>query len=155
NVFFRDSIFHGITTFTNVRFGGEVQFTNVRFGDEARFDGARFASAAWFQGTQFRRAAYFGGAHFDGVVADFSFAHFEGAAEFRATDLAHPPTLDNTSIAYTASGTVGFWRRMLWCAATDQDAARYRRLKQLASEAKDHERELKMFALELRAKRFH
>lgn len=41
-----------------------------------------------------------------------------------------------------------------YCSISD-GYARYRRLKQLAAEAHDHEMELRMFALETKAKRFH
>lgn len=62
---------------------------------------------------------------------------------------------DNRQIDYQTKRNAPVLERVLQCAADEQDAGKYRRLKQLAAETKDHESELEFFCLELKAKRFY
>jgi hypothetical protein len=58
-------------------------------------------------------------------------------------------------VEYAPNSRVSFWERWAGRAAGKGDAPKFRRRKELANEAKDHERELDFLAKELKAKRFH
>jgi hypothetical protein len=136
------------------------------FHQNARFSAAVFSGRAWFYDATFVRGAWFNRARFDGD-ARFTRAKFEGAAEefsdasfriapdFRGARYVVPPTLQRAVVGYATDKAGTAWQRLLGRAIDNSQAPSYRRLKQLASEAKDHEREQEFFALEMRAKRFY
>jgi uncharacterized protein YjbI with pentapeptide repeats len=135
--------FEGYANFQRVHFERRARLTNSRFKGETIFDFARFSDAD-FNGTDFQ-------SH----LVRFREAHFGNLPDFRASKFAVPPNLEGVDIAYVTRDRAPSWRRWLGRAREEGDAPKFRRLKELAHEAKNHEKELKFFADELKAKRFY
>jgi uncharacterized protein YjbI with pentapeptide repeats len=135
--------FQGYANFQRVHFEGRVRLTNSRFKGETIFDFARFNDAD------------FTGADFQSHLVRFREAHFGNVPDFRASKFAVPPNLEGVDIAYVTSDPAPSWQHWMGRARDQADAPKFRRLKELAHEAKNHERELKFFADELKAKRFY
>ena len=134
----------GATIFTQAEFsGGNTCFISTEFGgEEADFGGAKFSGGrVEFNGAVFSGAANFEGGIFDSPV-DLEGARFKQVPDFRRTILAAHFTLHDVTVdlRHDAPGI---------------DADRYRRLKQLAVESRDHKSEQYFFARELMAMRGH
>ena len=166
DAWFTHAVFSGQAWFENVMFRNDFEATDAVFESSARFAGAEFsgracfhdatfAHGAWFNATTFWKDARFTRTKFDGGAEEFSDASFVMAPDFRASRFQVPPTFQRSVIGYATNVASSRWRRILDCAVDNSQAPSYRRLKQFASEAKDHERELQFFALEMRAKRFY
>lgn len=163
-VSFRAAKFHGDANFGSARFKVSACFDHAEFLGFANFHGARFEQL-FLWGAEFSREAnfehawfnhsQFTGAAFKHALTRFTDASFDHVPDFRATTFAAPPLFQRVHIPYTPDDEANFWRRKMSGAANEDDAVRFRRLKQLAADWKDHERELDFFAKELRAKRFH
>jgi hypothetical protein len=172
---FSNAVFHADAQMDRVKFIGDANLDKVKFKKSANFDhsvfckfadftggcfqdlsmwGAEFEGEANFAGARFTRAA-FTGVSFKHVLTRFTGAAFAHVPSFWATTFATPPLFEGVKIPYVSDPAVNLWRRRMSCAASADDAARFRRLKHLASDWKDHERELEYFGKELRAKRFH
>lgn len=178
-VSFREAEFSGgHANFYETEFNGaHVEFYDAKFsGGEARFYGAKFRGG----NAYFRLAQFSGGnANFNytwfSKQADFSFAKFEHKCsfegtvfngpvglegsrfkrvpDFRRTTLPTHFTFHDMKVAYvTLAGKLNKWRGK---AKNSSDADKFRRLKELAVQARDHEREQDFFAKELKAKRFY
>lgn len=165
NSWFDNAKFKGAAKFEGARFGDNVRFLRATFGGNARFDGATFDGTAKFDGATFESAAKFSGATFVGE-ADFRSAVFGGPVyldgagftsvpELRFTKIATHFTLHGVRVEYAKSDERAMWLGLSWSKAYPDDVDRYRRLKELAMAAKDHEREQAFFALELKAKRHY
>jgi len=148
--FYSDAIFGG------VMFAGGVRFQNAEFEGEAGFRDASFFGKAWFndsrfagEGPDFHSVEFGGPMYLDGAV-------FEYVPEFRYTKITNHFTLHRVEVKYHDSDQRAKWLGLSWAKAADgDDVDRYRRLKELANVAKDHEREQYFFALELKAKRHY
>jgi hypothetical protein len=163
---FTDAAFFGQAWFLEGVFSDDVELSEVNFSSDARFSGTKFLGIAWFYDTTFSRGALFTGAmfasdvrfgraKFAGGTDEFSDVRFGRVPDFRTSRFEVSPHFRGSTIAYTSSDTASLLRRLLKCAADETHADAYRRLKQFAAEAKDHDRELFFFGLELRAKRFY
>lgn len=166
DAWFTHAEFEGQAWFIDAYFLGSFEATDAIFNSDARFVGTRFRERAWFHDTvfcrgvwfshaKFERDARFVRARFNGGVEEFSDTHFAMAPDFRVAHFKVPLGLQRATISYAADASANLWQRWLKRAADDTQAGAYRRLKQLAAEAKDHERELRYFSWELRAKRFY
>jgi len=147
--------------------GGKAYFNGAKFsGGDANFSGAAFSGGdADFREVEFSGGpAYFWKAIFSGGCADFAGgkfdfpvylkgARFTQVPDFRHTKLAAHFTLHDVRISFWDDADRKF--SFLKQAKKPDDADKLRRLKELAFNAKDHEREQYFFASELRAKRFH
>jgi hypothetical protein len=172
---FSRAVFHADAKMDRVKFFEDAKFDKVNFKESANFDhaifckfadfdcarfqelsmwGAEFEGEVNFANVRFTRAA-FTGVSFKHVLTRFTDATFAHVPSFWAATFATPPLFERVSIPYVPDHRANFWRRSMSCAAGADDAARFRRLKQLASDWKDHERELEFFSKELRAKRFY
>lgn len=134
----------GATIFAQAEFsGGNTCFMSTEFGgEEADFGGAKFSGGrVEFNGAVFSGAARFEGGTFDSPV-DLEGARFKQVPDFRRTILTAHFTLHDVTVepGHDVSGV---------------DADRYRRLKQLAVESRDHKSELYFFSRELMAMRGH
>lgn len=100
-------------------------------------------------------ATEFGGMTAQTAETSFEGAKFSQVPDFRFTTFGAPPNLHalevDFGISYSARGIEGWLGR----AGGLTDVAAIRWLKKIAADAKDHESELRFFALELKAKRFH
>ncbi|MCR4377717.1 MAG: pentapeptide repeat-containing protein [Rhodospirillales bacterium] len=155
NTFFANAKFDGNTFFANAKFGGDVRFWHATFGGDARFIDVTFTKTAGFIKTQFDGKADFSSAVFGGPVY-LDGAVFKFVPELRFTKIATHFTLHGARMAYANSDQRAMWLGLSWAkAAHPDDVDRYRRLKELAMAAKDHEREQDFFAQELKAKRHY
>lgn len=167
---FRDAQFNGgDSLFVNAQFsGGRAWFYRAQFsggsawfrdsefsGGPADFHAAVFAQEADFLRAMFQDEALFETTDFKGAV-DLNGARFFRVPDFRLTKLAAHFTLHGVKVDYCEDEARTRWLGGLWARAkNDDDADKYRRLKELAIAAKDHDREQKFFASELKAKRFY
>ena len=167
---FADAQFSGgHTWFAKAKFsGGTVMFDGAKFtGGNASFEEAEFSGGdVRFLGTVFSKEAMFSEAKFK-HVATFAMADFGSAVylngtvfsrvpDFRFTKLAAHFTLHGVQIQYRDGRERASWLGLTWAkAGHDSDADKFRRLKELAITAKDHDREQAFFAGELKAKRFY
>ena len=162
---FRTAKFHGDANFNDAKFKASACFDHARFHEFANFgsatfekeflvNGATFSSEVHFNDATFNHSE-FTGAQFDYSLTRMTDAKFKHVPDFRAASFETPPLFQRVDIKYTLAPSASGWQRWMSRAAGADDAVRFRRLKELAAEWRDHERELKYFANELRAKRFH
>lgn len=159
----------GNAVFESAKFsGGDVDFSKAEFsGGDANFINSEFNSGNTnFQNATFHRRALFEGADFRHEV-DFSVVSFKSAVTFKDAKFDRIPDFrySDIKVHFSMHGMeVGFApmkanKRYLfldWKMAANRDHAdKFRRLKELASNCKDHEREQNFFAKELMAKRFY
>jgi hypothetical protein len=172
--------FHGATfsedaVFDKAVFSQSADFPSAKFKDSASFDDAEFLARAnflqtLFRGrTSFRNVTFKGPAEFSAAQARAAFglsgAHFAQVPSFHDASFREPPSLDNMTIAdplslFPSQGGNGrsdprpAFLRMMRACGDPECAARYRRLRKLAAETRDYEREREFFAQELRCRRF-
>ena len=127
------AIFKSHTDFRSATFNRKCTLTNATCAGETDFTGARFGDAV-FRGVQFEHP-----------LVTFQSARFERVPDFRSSSFRTPPILFDVIVDPPTTEQP----------AEAPDADKYRSLKLLASEAKDHQGELRFFADELRAKRGH
>jgi predicted RNase H-like HicB family nuclease/uncharacterized protein YjbI with pentapeptide repeats len=165
-VWFDKAKFDQGAEFQDAAFTYQARFHEANFNDHAFFNGAKFFSMAGFlrasfsRDAQFQHASFYGltrfdGARFGGSRLMLESTSFASVPDFRYCSFQAPPILGATRISYALDSKASRNERCFAKAADGRDASRYRRLKQLAADAKDHESELRFFADELRAKRFY
>jgi hypothetical protein len=163
--FFDRAIFSGYATFSKSTFNASSSYVDVTFSSNSSFIQTKFGPGVGFQGVVFTGTVLFNnstmgvgctfyGARFLGSLSSFEFTRFENVPDFRSTTFVVPPSFHRTVIVDDWSKFPTIGKRQRPSRALSQDAAKYRRLQQLAAEAKDRELELSFFARELRAKRF-
>lgn len=161
--------------FDDARFGGTVNFSKARFADDIGFRRTQFAGAARFTETRFRGPAFFVNAHFgddaafQSIRSEVAFvlsgARFCVVPSFHEATFHQPPRLDYMDInepllrwrRWTENGPADprpFLLRWMPVARDQHVSARYRQLRRMAADARDHEREHEFFAQEVRASRF-
>ena len=150
NANFSEATFEVDAGFGWATFAGYAEFGGATFEREAGFDEATFEGKAGFGDVTFEgdarfyRATFEGDSRFDGATfagsVDLNGSRFETVPDFRATNFEKHLTLHGIEVDF---------RRP----ADPADADRYRRLKDFAVAARDHEREQMFFAYELMAKR--
>jgi len=135
--------------------GGSVNFSWADFyGGDTLFDSARFsAGEVGFYGAEFSGGAVsFADAVF-GYSLDLESTYFSEVPDFRRTKLTAHLTVQGVHVDFQSksAGPHGVFSM----AVDEFDADKYRRLKELAVLARDHEGEQEFFAKELKAKRFY
>ncbi|CAN0499280.1 unnamed protein product, partial [Discosporangium mesarthrocarpum] len=144
----------GSAAFDYVKFsGGDAYFVDAHFtGGGASFFNAQFDNVSSFFEAKFRKYSYFTGAAFKGPISLID-SHFAVVPDFRQTAFTMHFTCDGIKVAYIVDEERewGLFRK----AYSSTDADKFRRLKELAVQARDHEREQDFFAKELKAKRFY
>lgn len=128
---------------------GPISFRGFNFPGEVNFQNATFGAGTSFSDTVFVGMADFTGAHFKSAL-DLNSTRFMQVPDLRFTKIDHHVSLANVQVEFAAK-KVKFRKQ----AADPEDADRYRRLKELAVQARDHEQEQNFFADELRAARWH
>lgn len=174
---FEDFVFPGNAIFEDCTFG-VMSFSGAEFrGGDARFSSAGFMEGVWFSGAifsggwaEFNDCLFSGTANFDG--SEFhAFSSFEGsdfrgafqldgaefnlAPELRYTQISRHFTLHGVSVDFATSKEGDGWFGWFQKASDIDDSDRFRRLKELAKKAENHESEQDFFAKELKAKRFY
>lgn len=172
---FLGSSFDGDTSFEKAVFSQSADFPSAKFKQNVSFADASFLTSANFLQAVFRGRGSFqnvsfnGPAVFSAVQSRIAFvlagARFAQVPSFHDASFREPPRLDNMTIADplslfpVASGEAKsdprprLFRGIKACGDPDY-TARYRRLRKLASDAQDHQREKAFFAQELRCRRF-
>jgi hypothetical protein len=166
--------FDGEVDFGGAAFAGPADFSQSQFKGHSSFTQAVFRDGAVFYQTVFKARASFRNAEFGGPAAfealqsraSFGLAgsRFAQVPSFQEASFAQAPNLDYMVIDEPFRIFPGreegardprpwLLRGMKACGRSDI-SARYRRLRQFASDNKDHEREREFFAQELRARRF-
>lgn len=175
NTYFSKATFQKVATFHEVEFSGDVWLRDTTFEGLADFDGITVEGDLTFRRARLKRGFYLSNAKLDGRVhlftsdfagdcrfvasrfnggrTSFDDSTFGAVPDLRSTIFGVPPSFQRVKIGYARAKTIG--GRFIGLAADRKDAAKYRRLKQLAFEAKDHDRELGFFIMEQRAKRGH
>jgi len=126
-------------------------FKGATFKNGLFLNNSKFCGETIFNRVTFNRANFYG-VNFKHPLTKFLNSRFERSPDFRASIFAAPPYFQGAKFCYANRSGLA---RLIAQAADKGDAAKYRRLKQMASDAKDHEGELRFFAMELRAKRVH
>ena len=160
----------GYVNFSQAQFGaGDVSFRDVQFGEGAiLFDGSIFESGT----LSFKHANFPGPMYFKNVVAGLEGGEeypvtFEGSVfkspltldssrfntvpDFRHTRIEQDITMEGTEVTYTSARVYRYFK----AATSPDDTSRYRKLRELAIDAKDHDREHTFFAFEQRSKFHH
>jgi len=142
--------------FDGTTFGGEgALFNEVEFSRDASFKATGFSKAALFVGAKFHGSANFSESVY-GDAVNFESASFHSVPDFRRTKLSAHFTLHDMKVGYRENKKCARWLGLSWAKAEyASDVDKYRRLKELAITAKDHDREQDFFAGELKAKRFY
>ncbi|WP_028796127.1 pentapeptide repeat-containing protein [Thalassobaculum salexigens] len=167
---FRIANFFDNASFGLAQFSGDAIFGGTTFMTDASFREATFTADADFGAAKFLAEAYFIKATMKSIwrmsqarivgTLDAQTADINGHALFAEIDFQIPPDLTSTSFSQPPSFLGSTFRYpcsiRVWgkCDIPDGEA-RFRRLKQLAADTHDHELELRLFALETKAKRFH
>ncbi len=151
NAYFNEVQFSGDTKFRKARFNGDAYFSEAQYSRFAYFDNAQFSGNAYFSEAQFCENASFNDAQFSGEV-DFvnsniktliiEKCYFETVPDFRYGIFESTPHLSNADIPDKGN-------------ADESNAQKYRKLKELAIAAHDHQKKLEFFGYEVKAKRGH
>lgn len=136
--------FHSYANFESSEFDHCLDLTHSHFKGETVFDGVSFKDDALFTGLNVTHH-----------LIRFRKACFCKVPDFRASKFAVPPNMEGMNVEYVNFTRAPIWHLWAGRALGGEDAARFRRLKELAGDARNHERELDFFAKELRAKRFY
>ncbi len=160
---FGAATFEAAAGFDKATFAGDAWFAAATFEGDAHFGAATFEAGAGFDKATFEGNAGFDGATFKGY-ARFAAATFEGNAGFSGGTFTGPVLLGKSQFRIvpdfrrsefnkhvTLHGMEVDFRRP----TEPTDADMYRRLKEIAVNARDHDREQMIFAYELMAKRGH
>lgn len=147
---------------------GSKMFESSKFGDTS-FDQTDMGGGV----VSFKHSSWKGGCIFSPASADklikidFSSVSIDGELSFgdfetqcvidlRHTKLARPIDLDRANIKFTSTKADRKWWRFNYEIAKDkEDSTRYRRLKKLAKDADDLDRQLEFFANEMRSSYGH
>lgn len=170
DAYFDEAIFLFDTDFSSVKFSLFAVFYNTTFRGDVDFSGAEFSDYADFREAVFLSEAYFNSAEIKSVwilnrariVGSFfaRSANVYGHTYLTDSSFFTPPDLISTTFSQPPSllGSTFLFpcvNRFIGSCSIPDGEARFRRLKQLAVDTHDHELELRLFAHETKAKRFH
>ncbi|MDF2368006.1 pentapeptide repeat-containing protein [Sneathiella sp.] len=144
----------GDVFFRHVSFsGGNVYFSRSIFSKgNVSFHATVFSKITSFASTKLKYKSDFTAVVFEGPI-DLDSSYFAQVPDFRRSKLSAHFTLHDMKVDYSTR-TKKVWG-VFSKAATDSDADKFRRLKELAVQSRDHEREQDFFAKELKAKRYY
>jgi hypothetical protein len=172
---FIEATFLGITLFNEATFSEKTYFNIVEYLSDEKLTGrpVRFANVVSFVNTLFHDRITFADAEFESAAIfrvkklafgiDLEDTTFARAPDFRDVELKEPPAFDNMAIAHplsphhaeTAPPSRDHWLTSRMGYAIDRDEhARYRKLRKMAAEAKDTEKEILFNAHEIASRRF-
>jgi uncharacterized protein YjbI with pentapeptide repeats len=143
------TVFDSYANFRCAVFQSRLVLTNATFKGETRFDRASINDG------------FFNSISVTHHILTFRKATFSKVPDFRASQFLAPPNMEGADVHYHVANFTNESRplraiyRLGERAGRAEDAAKFRRLKELSNSAKDHERELDFFAKELKAKRFY
>lgn len=177
---FRECEFRNYADFSRIAFLDTVNFEKSEFFSTSDFRITDFSLIANFRNSKFHRTLNLSDscikseADFEGIIADWkvyfdnitahgnfsaSGSRFNGLVSISNSIFYYPPNFLSTDFSQTPIFLSSFFNYPTrgWLGRCEQEdgEARFRRLKQLAAGAHDHELELSLFASELKAKRFH
>lgn len=161
---FEAVVFSQTVDFPFARFKGRVSFAGSEFAGRANFLQTTFGGR-----TNFRNATFKGAVEFSAMQSRAPFvmsaSHFVRVPDFHDASFKEPPSLDHMTIGDPVSiflrrtdDNISEPRPRLFRAfgtcGNPEYAARYRRLRKLATETQDYDQEREFFAQELRCRRF-
>lgn len=171
--FISAKFFNDITFFSRTNFSGSITaFRRTLFSGDCTFRGAHFDNGnVTIIDAEFHRHSNFSGASFN-FPLNIEGAVFKQVPDFRRTKLAAHFTFHNVSVEFPSVlipdktnnfGEINDVQKQKGAKNIEEEdntnkepvSDKYRRLKDLALLAKDHEKEQEFFANELRAKRFN
>ena len=167
---FTDSVFHSHSDFSRSQFWENAIFSKVIFDNNVIFSNSKFEASADFSEVTFSIDADFDAVavtklwRLDGASISGSFsaqsAEILGHAYFTDSRFHVPPDLITTAFSRPPSFVGSTFKypcinQLVGKCSVQDGEARFRRLKQLAADNHDHEVELRLFAFETKAKRFH
>lgn len=138
---FKNAKFNKRCDFLRARFNDDIGFQDAVFGDDALFLETSYSMHLSLSGTSFKADVTFLGATFLGSVS-FEGSDFEIVPDLCRSEFRKHVTFDSANVTYRTPAKKG-------------DAAKYRRLKELAVLSRDHDKEHEFFAYELMSKRGH
>jgi hypothetical protein len=131
----------GLTIFTEAVVKGQVDFQISDFSMDVSFFGAKLAQGINLELARFEK------------TVDFSGVEFHKPLNLDQAEFKVPPLLSGAVFHYETGDSA--WDKF-WGKAKEPDSyLRYLRLKKIAADAQDHEKELQFFVMETQAKRFH
>lgn len=150
DVSFEGALFERNAKFMNAVFKGKSDFQRTFFKADAGFQGAKFEKSALFMGATFSKhlslseSAFKSDVNFLGTTflgsISFEGSSFETVPDLRRSEFKKHVTFHRMSLKYKNR-------------VHEDDADKYRRLKELAVTGRDHDKEQEYFAYELKAKR--
>lgn len=167
---FWHTTFGSTANFSGVKFAGDVEFFFTTFLDGGEFERVEFSGAAGFDYAVFEDWACFEKVTFGGWVSlrdakflkgatfenssfrsalDLDRASFFELPDFQRTKLDRHVSMDSIEVKFFGQKLWKFWQK----AIDERDAAKYRRLKEMAVLAQDHFQEQNFFAMEQKAMR--
>ncbi len=156
-VLFENTMFHSFATFRKAHFHSHVSFYKAELHFHTSFEYAIFEKKATFTGSRFSdktRGTSFFGAQFEFLFLDH--CSFSRVPDLRVATFSKGLSMHQMSVSYSKS--ISWVTKSLRDIPYESmmgydDEEKHRRLKVIASEAKDYESEQKYFAQELKAKR--
>lgn len=145
--FFQATI-SGLTLFEEVSFTDYADFSHATFCDEASFHTSTFHSMFILAQAKFKAQCSFSAVRFLSAL-DLYKTQFLVVPDFQSTKMDHHVSMNSIEIGFEGRPVCKLWDR----AKEEEDAPKYRRLKEMAILAQDHQQEQEFFALEQRAMR--
>ena len=159
---FNLSKFLSVANFRKAMFSMKAYFVCSFFEDESKFSGAGFLDTVSFNNAKFAKKAYFHQVEFEGD-AYFSYARFAHDAGFVNLHCNKALVLEGTKFInkvpdfrYSRMGSAPYLSNVeIPDKRNDspENVQRYRKLKELANAARDHQKEIEFFAYEAKAAR--
>ena len=161
---FEEVVFSGAAEFPSANFKNRASFKNVKFHSKVNFLQAVFRGRVTFQNASFKETAEFSAMRSRAPFV-LSGARFQSPPNFQDASFIEAPSLDHMTIKdpvsiFPARGVESnvdprpFLFRMIKACGDPDYAIRYSRLRKLAADTQDCERESEFFAQELRCRRF-
>lgn len=155
---FHQVVFPGNIIFTNLSQKlGELpalSFAHAQFNGDAEFGLVTFLKVVTFSGASFLKKAKFDSVTFKGSV-NFDGTRFNEVPDFRRSKFDMHVTLHKMRVSEKLNKNDRFLGFHCLKTGKENEADKLRRLKELAIISRDHDREQKFFAMELKAKRFY
>lgn len=144
------------TCFLNESFFTDAEFSSEE-NHEALFNRCIFKGPTFFSGTNFPCEASFYTAIFESTISFENTNFGQSTPNFSATSFSsnHPPSIRGIKLTYPIASQENWIVRILGKCALPDGQVRYRALKKIAISNHDYDDELRFFAMEMKAKRFH
>lgn len=158
---FAGALFSGEAFFSNAIFSGVANFPHTKFKKDLNFRGTEFHSACAIssgvevEGNLFVRSMFAGSADFSRLevkgTTSLSGSEFHQIPDFTDAKLDRPPDIAGMVVPQPETQKDKWWQFRQ--AVKSDDVVKLRKLKSMALDASDHEKDGEFFAKEMLAKR--